>query len=233
MRRALGHPAVVAPEGRPVRAARHRHDPGDRQRRHRLRDPRPHRRRPDRDHHLPRLRRRVVGAAAVRRARRARRHLPRSPPARAAADVRPAAHRRRLRGRQGRRDRRRSCSRSRSCRRSCCSSATCSSATARSTTSPATSTCCGRCRSRSRCSPCTTPSIGVAISSLTDRRIVAGRVVIGLFLVTSISSAIIVGDPALDGGSAAALINVLAPAAVPARPRVPRPHRPRSTRSAA
>ena len=41
MRRALGHPAVVAPEGRAVRAARHRDDPGDRQRRHRLRHARP------------------------------------------------------------------------------------------------------------------------------------------------------------------------------------------------
>ena len=35
--------------------------------------------------------------------------------------------------------------------------------------------------------------IGVAIASLTDRRIVAGASVIGLFLVTSISSGIIVG----------------------------------------
>ena len=96
---------LVAPEGRPVRAARRRHDPGDRQRRHRLRHPRPADR-PRRDHHLPRLRRRVVGPAAVRRPRRARRRLPRSAPARAAADVRPAADRRRLRHRQGRRDRR-------------------------------------------------------------------------------------------------------------------------------
>ena len=42
------------------------------------------------------------------------------------------------------------------------------------------STCCGRCRSRCCSSPCTTPSVGVAISSLTDRRIVAGASVIGL-----------------------------------------------------
>ena len=61
--------------------------------------------------------------------------VPRPPPARAAADVRPAADRRRLRHRQGRGDRARSCSPSRSSPRSCCSSATCSSATARSTTS--------------------------------------------------------------------------------------------------
>ena len=96
---------VVAAEGRAVRAARRRHRPGDRQRRHRLRHPRPAVGRPHRDHHLPRVRRRVVGAAAVRRARRARRHVPRPPPARAAADVRPPADRRRLRRRQGRRDR--------------------------------------------------------------------------------------------------------------------------------
>lgn len=52
--------------------------------------------------------------------------------------------------------------------------------------------------------------IGVAIASLTDRRIVAGAAVIGLFLVTSISSGIIVGDNfQQQGGSLAALINVL------------------------
>jgi ABC-2 type transport system permease protein len=53
--------------------------------------------------------------------------------------------------------------------------------------------------------------IGVSIASLTDRRIVAGAAVIGLFLITSISSAIIVGeDFDIEGGSLAALINVLA-----------------------
>ncbi len=53
-------------------------------------------------------------------------------------------------------------------------------------------------------------AIGCAISSLTERRIVAGAAVIGLFLVTSISSGVIVGDSTLNGGSAAGLINVLA-----------------------
>lgn len=53
--------------------------------------------------------------------------------------------------------------------------------------------------------------IGLAIASLTDRRIVAGAAVIGLFLVTSISSAILVGEePGYNEGSAAALLNVLA-----------------------
>lgn len=53
--------------------------------------------------------------------------------------------------------------------------------------------------------------ISVAISSLTDRRIVAGASVIGLFLITSITSAILVGDGFDRGaGSAAALVNVLA-----------------------
>ena len=52
--------------------------------------------------------------------------------------------------------------------------------------------------------------IGVAVSSLTDRRIVAGATVIGLFLVTSITSGILVGDVAFHDGSPAALINVLA-----------------------
>jgi hypothetical protein len=53
--------------------------------------------------------------------------------------------------------------------------------------------------------------IGVALASLTNRRIVAGATVIGLFLITSISSGIIVGDNfQFGGGSPGALINVLA-----------------------
>lgn len=51
--------------------------------------------------------------------------------------------------------------------------------------------------------------IGCAIASLTDRRIVAGSAVIGLFLVTSISSSVVVGDWSIEGGSIGALINVL------------------------
>jgi ABC-2 type transport system permease protein len=52
--------------------------------------------------------------------------------------------------------------------------------------------------------------IGVALASLTNRRIVAGATVIGLLLITSISSGIIVGDNfQFGGGSPAALINVL------------------------
>ena len=51
--------------------------------------------------------------------------------------------------------------------------------------------------------------VGIAISSLTDRRIVAGASVIGLFLVTSISSAILVGEHEENARSAAGLINVL------------------------
>ena len=70
--------------------------------------------------------------------------------------------------------------------------------------------------------------VGVAIASLTDRRIVAGSAIIGLFLVTSIASGIIVGeDFEFEGGSPAALLNLFALAAVPARPRVPRRDRPR------
>jgi ABC-2 type transport system permease protein len=54
-------------------------------------------------------------------------------------------------------------------------------------------------------------AVGVAVSSLTDRRIVAGASVLGLFLVTSIASGILVGDDfAWRGGSPAALLNVLA-----------------------
>ena len=53
--------------------------------------------------------------------------------------------------------------------------------------------------------------IGVAISSLTDRRIVAGAAIIGLFLVTSIAANVLLGDDfGRDSGSHAALINVLA-----------------------
>jgi ABC-2 type transport system permease protein len=53
--------------------------------------------------------------------------------------------------------------------------------------------------------------IGVAIASLTDRRIVAGAAIIGLFLITSIASGILVGeDFEFEGGSAAGLLNLLA-----------------------
>jgi hypothetical protein len=52
--------------------------------------------------------------------------------------------------------------------------------------------------------------IGVAIASLSDRRIVAGASIIGLFLVTSIASHAMVGENfRFEGGSPAALINVL------------------------
>jgi ABC-2 type transport system permease protein len=52
--------------------------------------------------------------------------------------------------------------------------------------------------------------VGVAVAALTDRRIVAGAAMIGLFLVTSIASAILVGDNyEFRGGSPAAVINVL------------------------
>jgi ABC-2 type transport system permease protein len=52
--------------------------------------------------------------------------------------------------------------------------------------------------------------IGVAIASFTDRRIVAGASIIGLFLITTIASGIFVGDVEVNGGSPAGLINVLA-----------------------
>lgn len=52
--------------------------------------------------------------------------------------------------------------------------------------------------------------IGIAVASLTSRRIVAGASIIGLFLVGSITSGLLVGDSRVDGGSAAALFNVLA-----------------------
>jgi ABC-2 type transport system permease protein len=51
--------------------------------------------------------------------------------------------------------------------------------------------------------------VGVAIASLTDRRIVAGASIIGLLLITSIASGVIVGDD-FDEGSPAALLNVFA-----------------------
>ncbi len=51
--------------------------------------------------------------------------------------------------------------------------------------------------------------IGVAISSLTDRRIVAGASMIGLFLFTSITAGVLVGDVRRNDGSPAAVINVL------------------------
>lgn len=53
--------------------------------------------------------------------------------------------------------------------------------------------------------------LGVAISSMTTRRVVAGATMIGGFLVTSITAGLLVGEEVRPGGgSAAALINVLA-----------------------
>jgi ABC-2 type transport system permease protein len=53
--------------------------------------------------------------------------------------------------------------------------------------------------------------VGLAVASLTDRRIIAGAAIIGLLLVTSITSGVLVGDEFDENdGSAAALINVLA-----------------------
>jgi hypothetical protein len=54
--------------------------------------------------------------------------------------------------------------------------------------------------------------IGLAISSLTDRRIVAGSAIIGLFLVTSITAAVLVGpnDNGFRHSGAGALFNILA-----------------------
>ena len=52
--------------------------------------------------------------------------------------------------------------------------------------------------------------IGVAVASLTDRRIVAGATVIGLFLVTSVTAAVLLQDFDRRDGSMAAVINVLA-----------------------
>jgi ABC-2 type transport system permease protein len=52
--------------------------------------------------------------------------------------------------------------------------------------------------------------ISLAVSSLTDRRIVAGAGLIGLFLVTSIASGVLVGDYRPGEGSPAGVINVLA-----------------------
>ena len=52
--------------------------------------------------------------------------------------------------------------------------------------------------------------IGVAVAALTDRRVIAGASIIGLFLVTSITSGIVAGNFESGGGSAAAVVNVLA-----------------------
>ena len=128
-------PPVVAPEGPAVVAARRssRSRPSSTSASATSRGtPRPR----TRAHHLPRLRRRVDRAAAVRRDHRAGHHVPRPAPPRPAADLRPPAdgHRLRRSPRSGRSPP--SCSASPSCPRSCCSSARCSwSRTARSTTS--------------------------------------------------------------------------------------------------
>ena len=124
----------------------------------------------------------------------ARRHLPRPAPTGAAADLRPAADRRRLRVRQGRRDRAdrvrlRVPPPGRAVRRP-----DARAATARSTTSPVTPRCSWQVPVAVALLAVYYAAIGVAISSLTGRRIVAGAAFIGLLLVTSIVSAILVGD---------------------------------------
>ncbi len=53
--------------------------------------------------------------------------------------------------------------------------------------------------------------LSVAVASLSSRRIIAGATIIGLFLVTSIVSVIIIGEePAFEDGSAAGAINLAA-----------------------
>ena len=52
--------------------------------------------------------------------------------------------------------------------------------------------------------------IGVAIGSLTDRRIVAGAAIIGLLLVTSVTAAVLLEESGREGEGMAAVINVLA-----------------------
>jgi len=52
--------------------------------------------------------------------------------------------------------------------------------------------------------------IGVAIGSLTDRRIVAGAAIIGLLLVTSVTAAVLLEESEREGEGMAAVINVLA-----------------------
>ena len=236
IRRALGLRRSWRQKVAPFVLLGDRHDPGDRQRRHRATSPATsvRRRRADRDHHLPRVRRRVVRAAVVRRARRARRHVPRPAPARAAADVRPPADRRRLRGRQARRDRHRSCSRSRSCRRSCSSSGNMLVSDSALDYFTGHLDVLWKVPIAVLLLALYYAVVGVAISSLSDRRIVAGASIIGLFLVTSITSAVIVGDDdQFSGGSpAAAAQRARAPAGA-ARPRVPRAHRSASRRSTA
>ena len=55
-------------------------------------------------------------------------------------------------------------------------------------------------------------AIGVALSSLSSRRIIAGATIVGVLLISSITSAILVGEEFSigDEGSAAALINLAA-----------------------
>ena len=52
--------------------------------------------------------------------------------------------------------------------------------------------------------------IGVAVASATDRRIVGGAAIIGLFLVTSIASGVLAGDTEAGHGSIGGLVNLLA-----------------------
>ena len=184
-------------------------------------------RRPHRDHHVPRIRRGLECAAGVRRHHRARHPVPRPATTRAAVALRPPVDGRRLRRwrrsgalldlvrvlvpapggavrRQDARERQR----------------------ARLPLDhadvlwkvPVAVGVARRCSTR-----CSVPPSRRSPS----RRIVAGASFIGLFLVSSITAGVLTGDfEEKATGSAAALINVLGTAPVPARPRVPRPDRP-------
>ena len=152
-----------------------RHHPGHRQRRRRLRDPR----------HGSANRIEIITSASTSACRRRcccsspssrPTCVPRPPPARAAADLRPPADRRRLRAGQGGRHRHHPLRLLASCPRSCCSSATCWSATRAGLLRGTTLDVLWKVPvAVDAARACTTRSIGVAIASLTDRRIVGRR----------------------------------------------------------
>ena len=124
--------------------------------------------------------------AAVRRPDRARRRVPRPTAPCPAADLRPAARRAGTTCWPRWAPSPRSSSASASSPRWCCSSARCWSATPRSTTSATTPRCSGRCPLAVVLLAVYYAAIGVAIASLTSRRIVAGVAILALALVPSV-----------------------------------------------
>ena len=184
--------------------------------------------RPD---HLPRVHRGVHHAAALRGGHGARHRVPRPAQPGPAAHLRPPAHGRRLRARQGRglaavAVRVRVPPAGRAVRRPDVRGP----ARARWRTSGRTPRSCGRCRCRSRCSPCSGRRSRLAIAATSARRVVGGVALLAIVFVTPTVAAILV---AAGGAEPRSHVQRRQPVGAPQRRSTPRCGSPTSCSSAA